>query len=277
MNKQIFSIIGGDERFEILARLIASRGSTTFAAGFDTIETDSANIIKTDAVTAAAMADIIILPLPATKDGATIYAPFSGRSIRMDKEFTEAASHSRIYTGFADKLKKQQPDFEKLSVFDYSMQEVFLIRNAQATAEAIVMLAIEHIPILLCGSNILITGCGRIGKFTGMMLSNLGANVYAATRNPENAAVMSAVGAKTLDYNHINEIISDIDLIINTAPAYVLYSREREASVKIDLASIRGIAGDDVIWARGLPGKYAPERSGKLIADTVLRLSREVC
>jgi len=29
---------------------------------------------------------------------------------------------------------------------------------------------------------------------------------------------------------------------------------------------------DDVIWARGLPGKEAPESSGELIARTVLRL-----
>ena len=30
--------------------------------------------------------------------------------------------------------------------------------------------------------------------------------------------------------------------------------------------------GDDVLWARGLPGKDAPESSGKLIARTILRL-----
>ena len=43
-------------------------------------------------------------------------------------------------------------------------------------------------------------------------------------------------------------------------------------AIKIDLASVPGMNGDDVIIARGLPGKEAPESSGKLIADTILRL-----
>jgi hypothetical protein len=33
-----------------------------------------------------------------------------------------------------------------------------------------------------------------------------------------------------------------------------------------------GIGGEDVLWAKGLPAIYAPESSGKLIADTVKRL-----
>ena len=43
----------------------------------------------------------------------------------------------------------------------------------------------------------------------------------------------------------------------------------------IDLASEPGMQGKSVIPARGLPGKYAPESSGKLIADTILRVLKE--
>ena len=45
--------------------------------------------------------------------------------------------------------------------------------------------------------------------------------------------------------------------------------------IKIDLASAKGIAGDDVIWARGLPGIHAPESSGRLIAETFVRKLQE--
>lgn len=45
--------------------------------------------------------------------------------------------------------------------------------------------------------------------------------------------------------------------------------------LKIELASLPGIAGDDVIPARGLPGIYVPESSGKLIADTLLHRLQE--
>ena len=61
-------------------------------------------------------------------------------------------------------------------------------------------------------------------------------------------------------------------LIINTAPALILEERQcRQDAVLIDLASKKGIVGDGVIWARGLPGKHAPESSGILIAQTLLR------
>ena len=43
----------------------------------------------------------------------------------------------------------------------------------------------------------------------------------------------------------------------------------------MDLASKKGIAGNDVIWARGLPGIHAPEESGALIARTILDLLKE--
>ena len=45
--------------------------------------------------------------------------------------------------------------------------------------------------------------------------------------------------------------------------------------MKIDLASEKGLGGEDVIWARGLPGIHAPESSGRLIAETCLRLGME--
>jgi hypothetical protein len=46
----------------------------------------------------------------------------------------------------------------------------------------------------------------------------------------------------------------------------------RSDCLKIDLASQIGIEGDDVLWARGLPGKDAPESAGWLIARTIERL-----
>jgi hypothetical protein len=44
--------------------------------------------------------------------------------------------------------------------------------------------------------------------------------------------------------------------------------------LKVNL-SLPGIAGGDVIKALGLPGKMVPETSGRLIADTIIRLLKE--
>ena len=63
--------------------------------------------------------------------------------------------------------------------------------------------------------------------------------------------------------------------IVNTAPAMIL-SPEMANLIRsdcfcLDLASVKSIPGDRVLHARGLPGRYKPESSGKLIADTILR------
>ena len=58
-------------------------------------------------------------------------------------------------------------------------------------------------------------------------------------------------------------------LIVNTVPEMVFHCCQGNA-LKIDLASKPGIGGADVLWARGLPGKDAPESSGALIGRTVL-------
>ena len=67
-------------------------------------------------------------------------------------------------------------------------------------------------------------------------------------------------------------------VIINTVPAMLLPDCGADA-LKIDLASKPGITGPDVLWARGLPGKDAPESAGHLIADTVtgMLMDQEVC
>lgn len=60
-------------------------------------------------------------------------------------------------------------------------------------------------------------------------------------------------------------------IIFNTVPAPILDGNKSNPDcVKIDLASIKGIKGNHVIWARGLPGKDAPETTGNLIAQRLL-------
>lgn len=75
------------------------------------------------------------------------------------------------------------------------------------------------------------------------------------------------------------ETLGKYRLILNTAPERLL-TKEQLAQchpdcVKIDLASKTGMEGDSVIVARGLPGVHMPESSGRLIAETYVRLCRE--
>ena len=75
----------------------------------------------------------------------------------------------------------------------------------------------------------------------------------------------------------LSDSLSQFRLVYNTVPRKLLTVPMDGRCVKIDLASKQGLIGDDVVWARGLPGVCAPESSGALIARTFLRLRQEVC
>jgi hypothetical protein len=82
----------------------------------------------------------------------------------------------------------------------------------------------------------------------------------------------------TIDYDECLGELSDTDryrVIFNTVPTLLL-EQTSSRCLKIDLASVPGIAGEDVIHARGLPGKKAPESSGELIARRLLQLMKGV-
>ena len=85
-----------------------------------------------------------------------------------------------------------------------------------------------------------------------------------------------ALGYRTETIENLDAALNDYRLIFNTVPAPVLSVQQmehcRQGCLQIDLASVRGIEGTHMIWARGLPGKDAPESSGNLIAKTVIRL-----
>lgn len=153
---------------------------------------------------------------------------------------------------------------------DLLQDEEYLAHNAAITAHCAAKIAMEQLPITLAGCSALVIGWGRISKCLAPLLKGLGVDVTIATRNAADRALLRATGFGAVDTAEIDP--TSYRLIFNTAPAPVLDGEKAaEDAVLIDLASKKGISGDRVIWARGLPGKHAPESSGKLIAATILR------
>ena len=120
------------------------------------------------------------------------------------------------------------------------------------------------------GMKVLVIGWGRIGKVLAILLKDLGADVTVGLRKEKAWQEAEWAGLRPVWMQQWKA--REFDVVYNTVPASVLFSGEcREDAVLIDLASTEGIFGKDVIRARGLPGKDAPEESGALIAKTVLR------
>lgn len=287
MDKSIFAVVGGDARQAVLANLLAGEGATVYCAGFELSPHLLTGTASTDPLTAVLMADTVILPMPPTRDGATLNAPLSTYRVALDEEFCAALRGKTVFVGMADKLRAISPDYARLALYDYSASETFLLRNAQATAEGALAELIINDPRTVCGRRVLLTGCGRITRFLAPMLRGLGAEVSIAARSPRDGAWICSQGMTWLTFGKAMRRVKDFDVIINTVPAPVIGQTWIDAAadhiIMMDLASLPG--GIDLsacekrgvkAWrALGLPGKYSPETAAEIIKDTVMLLLEE--
>ena len=154
----------------------------------------------------------------------------------------------------------------------------FTAQNADITARCALRLAAGHLKQTYRDLPVLILGWGRIGKCLARLLRGLDAEVCVFARKPADRAMLKGLGYSTVTKEELKSALPRFSVVFNTAPSLLL-SREMTAlcpgCLLIDLASQPGVQGDDVLWARGLPGKIAPESAGKLIAETIQRLWKE--
>lgn len=162
-----------------------------------------------------------------------------------------------------------QPELAEYKTIDLLQDPAYVADNAAITAYCAIELAAQKLPVVWQDCPVLVIGWGRIGKHLARLLERLGAKVTVAARKETDRALLQSMGYVAQDIPQIDP--REYSLVFNTVPEMLLPGCPGNA-VKIDLASQPGIGGSDVIWARGLPGLYAPESSGALIARTVLRL-----
>lgn len=174
----------------------------------------------------------------------------------------------KIYGGFLSKGPLE--GYDKTDLLE---DAGYVAENARITAYCAAGLAAEKLPVTLYECPVLIIGWGRIGKCLARLLQAMGARVSVYARKEKDRAMLSALG---YDLGDLSYGLCRYRAIFNTAPFMVLPKENaqycREDCLKIELASVPGIEADDVIPAGGLPSKLAPESSGQLIAQTILRL-----
>lgn len=161
-----------------------------------------------------------------------------------------------------------------VSRIDLLKDPFFLADNAAITAEAALGMILSKLTCAVTEAEILILGWGRIGKCLTHQLKHLNAPLTVFARKPEDRAMLRALGYQPITAEELPRVLPKFRCIVNTIPAAVLSEDEgrmlRSDCFRLDLASIRSIPGDGVLHARGLPAKYKPESTGKLIAQTIL-------
>ena len=264
MNKKI-SIIGGDLRMIKLAQMLEQDGNEVITYGMEKAEFTNVKKVE-DIKEVISISDIIISAIPFSKDGVTINAPYSDKTINIEelainkeeKMFIAGSINENVYGQLSKSYK---------SIIDIMKREELIILNTIATAEGAVKIAIESTEKILQGSNVLILGFGRVGKVVANKFSKMDCNVTCAARKTEDLAWIQANGYKKMNINEMNESISNFDIIINTVPKVIVNQNILEMMKKgvliIDLASNPG--GIDrtaaqrlnikLNWALALPRK----------------------
>ena len=279
--RKTFAVLGGDLRQLRLAQLLEQDGQIVYRYGFDQ-EPEQSSLER------AVTADVVILPLPISKDGHTLYLPFSTATIALEDLWPFLDSRRQLVCGGnLQEPLRQQASEAGVDLTDYFCREDVQIGNAVPTAEGAIQTAMEVTETTLHGVRALVTGYGRIGKVLAQDLRGLGAETVVSARKFRDAALADALGFCTLNTEALSGHLGAFDLIFNTVPAVIL-DRARLAELKsscivIDLASEPGGVdfaaveelGVRVIWAKGLPGKVAPLSAAKVIHNAIYHILEE--
>lgn len=169
----------------------------------------------------------------------------------------------------------KHPALVKYRCIDLLKDEIYLAHNAAITADCSLKLVAPMTDFVFRDCRILIFGWGRIGKCLAQLLKNLGCQVTVAARKESDRAILSASGYTAVDYSKVADFLSTYRIVFNTVPHQIMDALIPSSCIGVELASVDGIQGETIITARGLPGRLAPESSGHLMADTILRLCRE--
>lgn len=285
---------GGDRRQVSAARALVKRGyevclfALPVGASCDGVE------YQDDPAAAIRGAEAVVLPLPASRDGVHLNTSSDGAlsNFKLSSILNLADDSALIIGGKLPSAFSACAIDKGFDVRDYFESEAFQIKNAYTTAEAALSVAMNSLSKNIRGSRIAVTGYGRISKHLCGLLLNMGAEVTVCARKESDLAFASSIGCKTVNIaksGAIDELLWGYDIIYNTVPSWIFgrefLERVDKKTLIIELASAPGgidicaakELSSNVSWALSLPGKYAPDSAGELIAECVDKfLSREV-
>lgn len=254
------TIIGGDKRLRIAKKRLEAAGFYVDSIGL--FEKDDGNPENSD---------VLLFPVPTTKDNATVFCPLTNRVIKLSEfdEYNDKLFLTANYT-FKDKL-----------CIDYCKNDSYALLNAIPTAEGAISFAIENTEKTLFSSKVLVIGYGRTGKVLADRLKALGCDITVSARKQRDFALIKANGMKHRHSEYLDSENLDYDIIFNTVDFFVIDKNldTLKSALLIDLSSRGGFDLDKAkrlgipsVKLPGIPGKTAPVSAGEILADTVINL-----
>ena len=272
-------VVGGDRRQLHMAKNLMEKGYAPRLCGFGQ-QADFALPDFSVLPPEEALRDCraLLLPLPASRDGACVNAPFAESPPAFAPILAALDAQQLVFGGMLPERWKAALASRGIAAYDYFEREEFALRNAVPTAQGVLRIAMENIEFTLHGAHCAVTGYGRCARVLCAALRGIGAKVLVAVRSERDLAKAQADALEAAPLASLAEYAPRLDILVNTVPARVVdegvLRALRQDCLLIEIASgiDRAAAqtlGIRVIPAPSLPGKAAPKTAGDIIADTV--------
>lgn len=291
--KYKIGVLCGDLRSVYLSLEFQSKGFEVYAYGLCEDEAVLINNICQDPLDIIDICNVLILPLPATRDNIYVHSKSSHIKLKLSEILSTTRNQKIIFGGILPGYFHNMCNQLGHSGFDYYTSEKLINKNALATAEGALMIAMSNTHTTIHGSDFGIIGYGRISTRLAEMLKALGGNVTVFARSQEALFDAQRNGyevfklAENKDDSYLFSFadkLNNCSVVFNTVPNVILsediLSKLSLKQIYIELASSPG--GIDLecarrlklknIYAPSLPGRYSPKSAGKYIFDEIIKV-----
>lgn len=233
-------------------------------------------ILKSENIDSKYISNVYILPIPVTRDKVHILSS----DILLSDYFSRLENNSLVFCGKKSLIPKGI--VSENQVFDYSDNELFLLKNANLTSHGVIKILYENSNIPFNELKLLILGFGRISKNLAKLLLGLESKVYVLGHSDKDLFWSDKFGISYV--KNLDNFDENIDFIINTIPHEIISEKQLKnrsfALAKfIELASYPGIKpeickniGIKYISALGIPGKFYPKEAAEIIKESILNI-----
>lgn len=158
-----FAIICGDMRSYGLARLLIGKGHRVKLYGFKNLKVKDK--IKEEKSIGDTVKDVyvVITPVPMTRDGININAPYDEADISLEELFRMMNKEQVLIGGRTGDCIEMKEHYG-IPVVDIMDREEMSVLNAIPTAEGALQIALEEMHTTIHGAKSIVLGFGRIGK-----------------------------------------------------------------------------------------------------------------
>ncbi len=278
------AVLGGDRRMTEAVRCFLQAGCEVRVCSLPCSE-QSPNVRICGSPSEALIgANVLLLPVQGVGSDGKVFTQPGAPECRIDQDsLRKLRPGSTVFAGIGNPWLRESCKSAGLPLEEYREADEFAIWNSIPSAEGAIQMAMEATPFTIFGSRSVVIGFGRTGKSLALLLRGLFSDVTVVVRKENDYARVWAAGYKYMNWERLQDSVTDADIIFNTAPALVL-SREILSgapghAVIIDVASAPGGTdfeaaeemGLTAKLAPGLPGIVAPVTAGRIIADLILR------